>query len=262
MKKIAVILSLLVIGLIAHQALRSETLTREALNDLDKWYEYFIVLEATDEEPMKYIYADNGPHVHVYEVEKGKAKLAWETSNMGAPITTLLVADLDRDGKASIVLTTLNGRIVAYDLHNYERVWENFEEPFKSITCLAAANVDKDPQDEVVFIAERIDGRGSFLFIFDSVSRALQWQSQENFIASELLVANVDDDPQPEIILNSGFVIDSRFYNIDLVKREGGGFGEKITLRDLNSDGYPEVIGRLPNRMLKVYDLYAQRDIW
>jgi hypothetical protein len=127
---------------------------------------------------------------------------------------------------------------------------------------VAGQNIDRDPQFEVSVGGESGLSTGSFIYIYDSVSRGLEWKSQESFLATEILVGNVDSDPQPEIILNSGYVIDSRFYNIDLVKTDGGGFGERITLQDLNDDGYPEIIGRAPNRSLKVYDVYAERDIW
>ncbi|MDH3217538.1 MAG: hypothetical protein OEN01_14850 [Candidatus Krumholzibacteria bacterium] len=262
MKKIFVFVLLIVVGLGCRQGLQSESLNPEALRDLDKWFEYFVVLEPTENDPMRYIYADTGPHIHVYDVKDGRADLAWESTNLGSPITALLVRDVNRDGKPSIMVTTRNGRIIAFDLDTYEREWENFEEPFESIECLTAANIDRDPQDEVMFIATRLGGGGSLLYIYDAVTRALEWRSQENFVATEILVGNVDDDPQPEIILNSGFVIDSRFYIIDLVKTEGGGFGNRIVLQDLNNDGYPEVIGQLPNRSLKVYDIYAEREIW
>jgi hypothetical protein len=159
-------------------------------------------------------------------------------------------------------VATLNGRLIAYDAKTYERVWENYEEPFKIISALETHNIDADPQEEVIIVGESALSRGSFIFIYDSITRGLEWKSQENFLATEILVGNADSDPQPEIILDSGYVIDSRFYNIDLVKLEGGGFGKRIRLQDLNNDGYPEIIGRIPNRALKIYDLYAEREVW
>jgi hypothetical protein len=213
------------------------------------------------DEPLRYVYADIGPHVHVYEVVDGKAEAVWETV-VGSPVTALLFKDLNKDGHPNIIVSTQNGRLIAFDGMNYERVWENFQEPFKSIACMTARNIDADPQDEVILVGESALSDGSFIFIYDSVTRGLEWKSQESFVATEILVGNADSDPQPEIILNSGFVIDSRFYNVDLVKRERGGFGEHLTLQDLNDDGYPEVIGRVANRSLQIYDLYAERDIW
>jgi hypothetical protein len=262
MKKTIILLTLLVMGLGVYQTVQAEKLTAEALQLLADRYQYFIVIPPMGEEPLRYLYADIGPHVHVYDVVKGKAEAVWETGNLGAPVTSLLFTDLDKSGQPNIIVSTLNGRLIAYDGMNYERVWENFQEPFKSITCMTTHNIDGDPQDEVIIIGESALSDGSFIFIYDSVTRGLEWKSQENFVATEILVGNADSDPQPELILNSGFVIDSRFYNIDLIKRERGGFGNHLSLQDLNDDGYPEIIGRVPNRSLQIYDLYAERDIW
>jgi hypothetical protein len=239
-KTIIILLTLLVIGLGVCQTVQAEKLTAEALQLLADRYQYFIAIPPMGEEPLRYLYADIGPHVHVYEVVDGKAEAAWETGNLGAPVTALLFTDLDGSGNPNIIVSTLNGRLIAYDGMNYERVWENFQEPFKSIACMTTHNIDVDPQDEVIIIGESALSDGSFIFIYDSVN----------------------SDPQPELILNSGFVIDSRFYNIDLIKRERGGFGNHLSLQDLNDDGYPEIIGRVPNRSLQIYDLYAERDIW
>ncbi len=261
MKKTIVLLTLLVMGLGVSQTLHAEKLTAEVLKVLDERYQYFIVIPPMGDEPLRYVYADIGPHVHVYEVVKGKAEAVWETV-LGAPVSALLFADMDKSGSPNIIVSTLNGRLIAYDGINYERVWENFQEPFKSITCMTVHNIDADPQDEVIIVGESALSDGSFIFIYDSVTRGLEWKSQESFVATEILVGNVDSDPQPELILNSGFVIDLRFYNIDLIKRERGGFGNHLTLQDLNDDGYPEIIGRAPNRSLQIYDIYAERDIW
>lgn len=262
MKKTVVLLTLVVMGLGVSQPLYADKLTAEALKILADRYQYFIAIPPMGDEPLRYVYADIGPHVHVYEVVKGKAEAVWETGNLGAPVSALLFVDMVKDGRPSIVVSTLNGRLIAYDGVNYERRWENFQEPFKTITCMTIHNIDADPQDEVIVVGESALSDGSFIFIYDSVSRGLEWKSQENFAATEILVGNADSDPQPELILNSGFVIDSRFFNVDLIKRERGGFGNDLTLQDLNDDGYPEIIGRVPNRSLQIYDLYAERDIW
>lgn len=262
MKKTIVVLAALAVLSGVNSICRAEKLTADTLRFLAGRFQYFLVLEPTGDQPLRYVYADVGPHVHVYEVKDGKARSAWESGNLGAPVSALQYVDLDKDGRWSILVATLSGRLVAFDATNYERVWENFQEPFRSIQCVAAYNLDRDPQDEVVIVGEGGLSTGSFVFIFDSVTRGVEWKSQQSFLATEILIGNVDSDPQPEIILNSGYVIDSRFYNIDLIKTDGGGFGESITLQDLNDDGYPEVIGRVPNRSLKVYDIYAERDIW
>jgi hypothetical protein len=77
-----------------------------------------------------------------------------------------------------------------------------------------------------------------------------------------MLVANVDDDEQLEIILNTGPIIDSRFYYVEPSKVGAGGYGRNISLLDLNGDGIPEIVGESNGFQLRVYDIYAERVIW
>jgi hypothetical protein len=75
-----------------------------------------------------------------------------------------------------------------------------------------------------------------------------------------IVVANVDDDPQLEIILNTGRVIDSRFFNIEF--ESDGSYGDRISLFDINNDGYPDVFGEFVDFSIRVYDIWAQRELW
>jgi hypothetical protein len=98
------------------------------------------------------------------------------------------------------------------------------------------------------------------LYIYDSWNKSLEWQSQSGYGAQEMLVANVDDDDQDEIILNTGFIFDSRFYNVELQAESS--FGDRMSLIDINNDGYPEIVGELSNFSLRIFDVYAERELW
>ena len=144
--------------------------------------------------------------------------------------------------------------MVFYDAETYDLIWENLDTPFGNISCLVAENIDGDPQDELIFIAD------SRLHIYDSLSKSKEWESQREFDAREIVLGNVDDDDQLEIILNSGIVFDTRFYNVELEAEIG--FGEKISLMDVNGDQIPEVIGETGNYTIRIFDLYAERELW
>ncbi|MEJ2721132.1 MAG: hypothetical protein P8181_08310, partial [bacterium] len=169
----------------------------------------------------------------------------------------VFVADVNADGKFNILVSTARGRIIIYDAYNFERLHENFLEPFRSIDCMTAANIDDDPQLEVIFIAE------DHVNIYDGSSAALEWRSQDFYEATEIGVADLDDDPQLEIVLNSGIIIDSRFFNVETYSRKSGEtFGRRLKFLDMNGDGHPEIFGEEPGFALKIYDPYAQREVW
>ena len=106
----------------------------------------------------------------------------------------------------------------------------------------------------MLILADRI------LYIYDGFNRNIQWISDTKFEAQMFLIGNVDDDPQYEIILNTGRVLDTRFYNIEF--EAGTRFGDRITLFDLNMDGYPDVFGENADFSIRVYDIWAQRELW
>jgi hypothetical protein len=254
MKKMTFLLLFLVCGLSCREISYSDEARYTDVSKVAKQFNFFITLEGGEGEEDRFLYADTRQHVHIYVIKKGKPVLEWETTNLGSRVTSVFVRDLDHDGNEELVIATTGGRILMYDAKEYDLLWENLQDPFEKISCMTAENLDQDPQDELVFIAD------SFLYIYDSINKSLEWQSQEKFDAAEILLANLDDDEQPEIILNTGAIIDSRFYNLEF--QVEGRFGNRISLMDLNGDGVPEIIGENTDFTLRIYDVYAEREIW
>lgn len=216
---------------------------------------YLTVETGTPGQPdYRFIYADRSGHIHVYAVKDGVLKQEWETTTLGSRATSLFVTDLYGDGKLELVVSTIAGRVLIYDFATYELQWENLQLRFTRIDYMAAANLDGDPQQEVVILA---DDR---VFIFDSYNRNVQWSSTTTMVAKFLVIGNVDDDPQLEIVLNTGSIIDSRFYNIQYSSNDA--FGDRLMLADVTGDGYPDVIGEFPDRTVRVFDVYRQREVW
>ena len=200
------------------------------------------------------LYADVYGKIYLKRAtERGWAR-EWEVTNLGSKIRKYFILDVEQDGVLELVIATMSGRILIYRLDDYSNSWENIEDGFSSIEAIDVVNIDADPQVEFIFLAE------GTLYIVDSVDKRRQWISQRKFTASELIVANVDKDDQPEIILNTGIVIDSKFYQIDLEWDKP--FGERLSVFDINSDGIPEIIGEFQDYSLRIFDVYAQREVW
>jgi hypothetical protein len=200
------------------------------------------------------IYADTYGKLHLLKATPKGLKLEWELTNLGVKIRRFFVRDLDADGVPEIIVATVDGRILVYSMGTYQNVWENLEDSFSSIQAIDVANIDSDPQLELIYIADLR------LYIVDGVTKSKQWVSQQRFDAAEIIVGNVDKDPQEEIILNSGTIIDSRFFNVELAWDRP--FGDRIMLFDMNNDGIPEIIGEFADYSLRIYDVYARREVW
>lgn len=203
---------------------------------------------------FRFIYTDQAGHLHVQKLDDGALVTDFESPALGSRATSLFVTDLYGDGKQKVVVSTIGGRVLIYDLATYKLEWENLQARYTRIDFMAPANLDGDPQQEVVILA---DDR---LFIFDGYNRAIQWSSTIVMVANFVVIGNVDDDPQLEIVLNTGKIVDGRFYNIQFQTDKV--FGDRIDLLDVTGDGYNDVVGEFSDRSLRVFDVWRTREVW
>jgi hypothetical protein len=201
----------------------------------------------------QFFYADKSAHVHVYGMTDGALQKQWEVTTLGSRATSLIVADLYGDGKQKLALTSINGRLLIYDVKSFQLEWENLQQRFSRVDYAAVANLDNDRQLEVIVLAD------DMMFIFDSYNRTIQWNSTTKVFGKYLAVGNVDDDPQPEIVVNNGQIFDGRFYNIQL---QTDPFGDKIALTDMTGDGYADVVGEFPDHTIRIFDVWRAREVW
>jgi hypothetical protein len=232
----------------------AEKLGLEQLKEVGHKYRFALDYVSADGKDHRFIYANNRNRLFVYKVSDEGITVDWEVGNLGSRVTALTVTDVRGDGRMSIVIATSRGRILAYGLEEYDLEYENINDKFGLISTMAVANIDDDVQQELIILG------GNRLYIFDVVSNAVEWRSNQTYAASQMVIGNTDDDPQVEIVLNTGWVIDSRFYNNDL--EINAPFGDRIMLIDMNGDGYNDVFGEFNDFGLRVYDVYAQREMW
>lgn len=235
-------------------ASHGEDLDLGALKELSCKFPFAILVGSEQDGDLKFLYADRQAHIHVYRVEDGKLVVDWDNTTVGTRVVSMFVTDLHGDETLKLVVGTAGGRILIYDLDGYDLIWENLQDPFDQIGFMVSENLDDDPQEELVFIADQI------LYIYDSLKKTIQWQSQDEFNATQIIIGDVDDDDQYEIILNTGFIIDTRFYNVEFQSEDA--FGQRISLFDINGDEIPEIIGESPDFNLRIFDVYSEREIW
>ena len=200
------------------------------------------------------IYADVYGKVYLKRWTSKGWKREWELTNLGSKVRKFFVLDVEGDGMMDIVIATVSGRILIYSMDGFVNTWENIEDNCTSIEAIEISNIDGDPQMEFILIA---NGK---LFIIDGLDKSCQWKSEREFKAVEIVIADVDSDDALEIILNTGIVIDSRYHNIELEWNKP--FGDRITVFDMNNDGYPEVIGEFTDYSLRIFDIYSEREVW
>jgi hypothetical protein len=206
------------------------------------------------QDDYQFIYSDRSGHVHVYTMDGGTLKMTWEATTLGSRASSIVVTDLYGDGKLKLLVSSIAGRVLIYDLASYELEWENLQQRYTRIDHMVTAQLDGDRQLEAVVLAD------DKLYIFDGYNRNIQWNSTTNMVANFAVIGNMDDDPQLEIVLNSGIIVDSRFFNIQFQTDQI--FGDRLALADLTGDGFPEVIGEFADRSLRVFDVWRGREVW
>ena len=212
------------------------------------------VIPLTGEGAWGVIYANTMGNIHLLRYTDQGWKLEWKLTNLGAKIANFLIDDIEGNGVLELLVATVDGQVLIYTMDTYEVVWENLESRYESIITMEAADIDNDPQLELIIAAD------DHIHIIDGLNKSRQWVSSRMFRPAEIIVANVDKDDQLEIILNTGIVIDSRFFNIEVEWDKP--FGERILTGDLNNDGIPEVIGEFSDYSLRIFDVYAEREVW
>jgi hypothetical protein len=232
----------------------AEKVDLEVLRELTSKYDFAIEFGDATTGKLKFIYTDNSNHVHIYRYEGGYMDMDWEQTNLGTRVTSMYVAELYGDGRPMLVISTIGGRILVYDMDGYDLEWENLEDPFEIIHYMVSENLDRDPQHELVILTR------DKMVIYDSLTHTFEWTSQEPITAQQMKLANMDNDPQLEIILNTGLILDSKFYTVEFKANKP--FGARIYLFDLNGDGIPEIFGESPEFTLRVFDRYSEREVW
>jgi hypothetical protein len=233
------------------------TAARGQVADLDQLQEKMRLVEVIPGRKgtgQRLVYSDAGGRIHIYQISAKGKKIDWDSPPLGSRIVAFFYEDLEQVGRYELVVFTSAGRILFFDQESYDLLWENYQDPFETIDCATVANVDEDPQLELIFVG---DGQ---LWFFDGQTRTREWVISQELSGSDILLANVDEDEQDELILNSGIVVDTRFLEVEW--ELGKPFGERISLYDLTEDGYPEVFGEFSDFTIKIFDLYHRREVW
>ena len=216
-------------------------------------FDNLLLLPAAEDAAQRLVFGDMRGFLHVLERVGGAFEEVWTSEYMEGAIHALFVGDVDDHPRDRLVVITDSGRIHYLDLDTYRTVWSLPPSEYERITCALMANVDDDHQPEILLCAD-----GS-LVIYDAAAQFEEWVSDEAGIeATDLLIGDVDGDGADEIVLNSGYVFDAKFRDMEWQSPET--FGDHMGLLDVDNDGIPELIGEYSGRYIKIFDIDLRRE--
>ena len=242
------------------------------------------VIVGEKETDRRILFGDRQGQIHAVRFKGGRFKEEWVSQPLRSAIAEIFIDDINADGSLEIVAYSEFGDIALYRADDYQLTWQSTDDMYATISAMALANVDDDPQMELVYCAEqrsdvaafRANVRGSpeeierhreqeisRLFVFDCRELFTEWESEQGLSARSILVGDLDDDGYMEIALNTGFVVDANYRSVEWQYPDG--FGQKIGAADIDGDGVPELIGEYhsptrPRRYLRFFDVDHQTE--
>ncbi len=219
------------------------------------------ILPAGDEENPRVVYGDAEGSLHVVRYVDGRGYEEWKSEPLGSAVLGVFVDDVDADGVFEIVAYTFT-RIVLYSAEDYSFIWQIKED----ITHMAIANVDDDPQLELVYLVKSLGHSEMHIHVYDCLELFEQGISdvipKESIHAQSMVIADFDDDYGLEVALNTGVVVDLETLIVEWYFADG--FGDRLGFLDIDGDGVLELIGEVGglrhSRYLRIFNVDIQSE--
>ena len=214
----------------------------------------FRTLPSEDGEGHRVVYGDRFGRVHVLRYQDDRFVEEWVGKPLLSSIAEVLVTDIDADGALEIVAYTVEADVAIYSTDDYALEWRMRRHEYRAMATLLVANVDDDPQQEMIFIG-RAKGRPpskdpgrlplGWVYVYDFVDELEENRSQEVLFGTDMLLADLDDDGRTELALNTGVVIDIQSLQIESRFEPC----KRIAYLDLDCDVFPIWSGSPSARM-------------
>ena len=219
------------------------------------------ILPSGDKANPRVVYGDAQGNLYVVRYVDGRGYEEWKSEPLGSAVLGVFVEDVDADGEFEIVAYTFT-RIVLYSAEDYSFIWQIQED----ITHMEIANVDDDPQLELVYLVKSLGHSEMHIHVYDCLEMFEQGISdvipKESIHARSMVIADFDDDYGLEAVLNTGVVVDMDTLILEWYFADG--FGDRLGYLDIDGDGVLELIGEVGglrhSRYLRIFNVDTQSE--
>jgi hypothetical protein len=193
----------------------------------------------------KFAFGTKLGYLHIMDFGPGGLTLEWQSPYLGASVTGVQVKDFLGKGVSEIMVYTAGGRLMIMDMQGYAIVRENAAFDMPEIRYVLAEQLDDDPALEILACG------GNKFVVYDGATLFKEWEAPGSVPGDWIAVGDVDGDGTLEVVLNSGYILDAKFFRVEL---NLGYLGERVSLIDLDSDGVDEIVAEDDQGTITVYD--------
>lgn len=199
------------------------------------------------ESGMMLVVGDRFGKLNAYAIKPGgQRERVWTSRQLDGAPEEVLVVDLAGDGLDDHIVCRTRRRLYVFKLDDFFNSFESQPNDYADIQAFGVANVDNDPQAEIVLIA------ANKLHYVDGLSFTLQFTSLNDYEATRMRLGDVTGNNVADIVLNTGQVIDA---GTGEVIWEDEVFGTRLELLDIDGDGVLEVLTESDGLPFKVWDV-------
>jgi hypothetical protein len=199
------------------------------------------------------VYGTSRGRLHVLELQRGLYREIWVSPSLVTRIREVCIADLNGDGRYAIIAYNTRGYMYVFSLNDFSMIWQAPEMQFQSIEAITVAQVDRDPQKEILFLSSGV------LYIYDGKDFFEEWRSGDIYEATDVVAGDVDGDGDIEIVLSTGQVLDAWSHAVEWESPDP--FGDHIELADIDGDGRLEVVASSGETAI-IFDIDERREKW
>jgi hypothetical protein len=195
-----------------------------------------------------------GPASELRVVDGATHTLEWSSVHVAGPLTVAF-GDVDADGRVEAVSMSTDsgdysggGRWLVHDAGSHVLEYASGPVgPYSDVPHMLLANVDTDPQAEVIVAAA--DYPGDVVICFDGLTHTEQWrrslqQGSSNLSVTSLAIGDVDGDGALEVAVATWgyagafvFVLDAETGAVEWQSFSLGSYGDSSFLRIANLGG-------------------------